>query len=239
MGKSHFYYGRNILREAIAAKVFIDIIHVEARAAYEFVESLPQLNRAQFKFEEGIPAPLRKEAHQGIAFRTNHEFYSPYSFERLRNFPFIVLCNHIEDVHNLGSIARCAAGFGAKIILHEEIGSASVTPGAVKSSAGCAFKLEFMKVPSIHGVAKTLKKNGFALAGLDISEKATSLYDWKPKFRLALVLGSEKKGIDPELRDECDELIRIPMAPNNRSLNLSNAVAVVTYEVWRQWEFAF
>ncbi len=56
-----------------------------------------------------------------------------------------------------------------------------------------------------------------------------------------LLFGPETRGLPSEILDSLphEQLIRIPMAPNNRSLNLSNAVAVVTYEVWRQWEFAF
>src|SRR5690606_27854180 len=110
------------------------------------------------KFEEGIPKSIKSEAHQGVAFKTSHEFYTRYAPEEFPNHQFVALCNHIEDVHNLGSIARCSAGFGASLVIHEEKKSASVTPAVLKASAGCAFGLKFMKAPDLLSAVNSLKK---------------------------------------------------------------------------------
>jgi 23S rRNA (guanosine2251-2'-O)-methyltransferase len=226
LGKSQIYYGRNILREAIKAKAFIDMIYVETKSAYDYVQSLPYIKEMTIKYEEGIPKSLQKENHQGLAFRSNHEFYVSYSIERLREFQFIVICNHIEDVHNMGSIARCAAGFGAQIIVHDETGSASVTSGVVKASAGCAFRIPFMKCDSLSSVARSLKKSGYQIVGLDVGEKTISLYEWVPKTPIVIILGSEQRGIDRDIRNQCDYLMKIPMENGFDSLNVSHAASI-------------
>lgn len=226
LGKSQIYYGRNILREAIKAKAFIDTIYVETKSAYDYVQSLPYIKEMTIKYEEGIPKSLQKENHQGIAFRSNHEFYEPYSIERLREFQFIVICNHIEDVHNMGSIARCAAGFGAQVIVHDETGSASVTSGVVKASAGCAFRIPFMRCDTLSSATKSLKKSGYQIVGLDVGEKTLSLYEWGPQTPVVIILGSEQRGIEREMRNQCDHLIKIPMETGFDSLNVSHAASI-------------
>jgi len=226
--RSQLYFGRNILREAVAARASLSTLYVETRAAYVFAEKTlgNGISHSNLKIEEGIPAELKNEAHQGIAFRTNHDFYSPFDINAAAKHRFIILCNHVENIPNLGSIARCAAAFGAGLIIHEDQRSASMTASAVKSSAGCAFRIQMMKVNSMLGVAHSLRQRSYSLVGLDISSKSIPLYSWKPKFPLALVLGSEGDGIETDLKELCDSLVNIPMEGGVESLNVSHAAGI-------------
>lgn len=220
------YFGRNILREALAVKALISEIYYDTDAARKFVESLSGVKAQKIVLKAGLPAAFKHQAHQGIVFKTTHSFYKPFSTAMLRQFPFVILCNQIEDIHNFGSIARCAAGFGAKLIIHEEKNSAELTPAAVKSSAGLAFRLTFVKVPSLLPVAKELAAQNFSVVGLDASKSAVSLFDWIPSFPLALILGSEGSGISAPLKSRCETLVRIPMQSSVESLNVSHAAAI-------------
>ena len=224
--KSHTLYGRHIFKEAIAANIPISTIWVETKSAYEFALKLLPSKYSQVRFEEGIPAKFKNEIHQGLVFQVGHSFYSRYSIEQVRKYDFIILCNHLENIQNLGSIVRCAAAFGAGLIIHEDKKSASMTMAAVKSSAGCAFKLNFMMVEEMADLAHLLKKSGYMIAGLDIDKKSIPLYDWQPRKPLALVLGSENEGIEENLRSECTHFIRIPMENNVESLNVSHAASI-------------
>lgn len=234
MGRiANLYFGRNILREALAAKISISEIFYETESAKKFLEALPAMRSQKTSLKSGLPTEVKNQSHQGVAFKTEHSFYIPYSAQDLRNFPFVVLCNQVEDVHNLGSIARCAAGFGAKLIIHEEKGSAELTAAAIKSSAGLAFRLSFMKVPHLTSVAKDLAQSGFHLVGLDVAKTSVSLFEWIPQFPLALILGSESDGIEPSVRARCETLVKIPTETWVESLNVSHAAAVAMSWAYR------
>lgn len=240
--KNPIYFGRNILQEAIQAGAVVEKIFIENPPAFEFVDQLlkktgAKLGRKDAPLEilKGLPPEVQKEAHQGVAFESSHPFYTRYDFERLKKHQFVILCNHIEDVHNLGSIARCAAAFGASLIVHEEKQSASVTPAVVKASAGCAFRVKFMKSPDLLRVIQALEQLQFKIAGLDLSERSLNLYDWKPKLPLGLVLGAEGEGIEEVIQKRCQELIKIPLQTGVDSLNVSHAAGVALSWAHRQF----
>jgi 23S rRNA (guanosine2251-2'-O)-methyltransferase len=223
---SRIFFGRNILREALAAKAEISEIYYETDSAKKFAESLGQVRTLKIPLKLGIPSEFKNQSHQGIAFKTSHRFYFSLSEINFRKFPFVILCNQVEDVHNFGSIARCAAGFGAKLIIHEEKNSAELTAAAMKSSAGLAFRVSFVKVPNLISAIKELNSAEYNIAGLDIGKNSVSLFDWVPLFPLALVLGSEGSGIAAPIKARCQNLIRIPMEPIAESLNVSHAAAI-------------
>lgn len=235
--KSTIYFGRNILKEALAAKIQIDEIFYDTEPAKKYVEGLKEFKKRPAPLRPELPKEVRQQNHQGIAFRTSHSFYETYRIENLKKFPIIILCNQIEDVHNLGSIARCAAGFGAKWIIHEEKKSAEVTAAVVKSSAGLAFGLRFSKVSNLQLVCKDLAQSGFHLVGLDVTPHAISLFDWVPTFPLALILGSESKGMESSIKAKCESLIRIPMETRVESLNVSHAAAIALSWIYRSNQF--
>ncbi len=225
------YFGRNVLKEALLSKVEIEEIFYENEAALKFINQLRLPSNIRIHAE--IPGPMKKYSHQGVVFRTTHSFYKSFDRLQLSQFPFVVLCNQVEDVHNLGSITRCAVAFGAKLIIHEEQNSAPMTAAAVKSSAGLAFRISFCKVSQLSSALPKLASSGFHIVGLDVGESALSLQDWIPQFPLALMLGSESDGIQPALRKKCESLVKIPMEKSAESLNVSHAAAIAM-----QWAYS-
>lgn len=222
------YYGRNVLKEALAVKAPISTVFVENKSAYEFVQgAFGSRGLEKIEIEEGIPPSLRSESHQGVAFRTQHRFYYPFSSEELATLPALVICNRLEDVHNLGSIARCAGAFGFAGIIHEETNSAELTPAVMKASAGLAFRMKFVKVKELPQALFTLKSFGFHITGLDVNKSSQDLKTWKPSGKPALVLGSEGLGLEPAVKAECHDFVKIAMAPKVESLNVSHAAAIV------------
>jgi len=226
------YFGRNVLREALIAKTPVEEIFYESEPALKFLESLKGLKSSSIKKTEGIPGSMNKYSHQGIVFRSSHKFYSDIASLALPKLPFVVVCNHMEDVHNLGSVIRCAAGFGAKLIIHEEKESASLTPAAVKSSAGLAFHLRFAKTANLPSTLQKLAQNGFHIIGLDAGARSLEMRDWIPQFPLALVLGSEGEGLSPAVQARCESLVRIKTEKILESLNVSHAAAIAM-----QWAY--
>ncbi|PIR21763.1 MAG: hypothetical protein COV44_11430 [Deltaproteobacteria bacterium CG11_big_fil_rev_8_21_14_0_20_45_16] len=220
------YFGRNILREALEAEVEISEIYYDTDAAFEFINSLKGVKTFGARLVKGLPAIIKNQAHQGVAFWTPHTFYRPLRDYPLNKQRFVILCNHVQDIHNFGSIVRCAVAFGAGLLIHEEKGSAELTAAAMKSSAGLAFRLSFCKVEHLSEATRALAKNGFRIIGLDAGNNAQVLRDWIPQFPLALVLGSEGEGISVGIKKYCESLVSIPMERAAESLNVSHAAAI-------------
>jgi 23S rRNA (guanosine2251-2'-O)-methyltransferase len=147
--------------------------------------------------------------------------------------PLLVVLDQIEDPQNLGAVIRTAEASGAHGVIIPERRSAGLTPAVAKVSAGALSHLPVAKVGNLRQAMDQLKKAGVWLLGLDVG--ATRAYwevDWRAP--VALIAGSEDKGLRPLIRDGCDELVALPMRGRVGSLNVSVAVGVVLYEIVRQ-----
>jgi 23S rRNA (guanosine2251-2'-O)-methyltransferase len=151
-----------------------------------------------------------------------------------RGEPPLVLClDQVTDPHNLGAIARVADASGATGVLVPEHRSASVTGAAVKASAGA---LEHVLVARCTNLANEIERvKGANLWSYAATERGT--VDWT-QVDLAdgalLVLGAEGPGIRPRVEAACDVLVRIPMAGEVASLNVSTVSAILAFEAVRQ-----
>ncbi len=147
---------------------------------------------------------------------------------------FIVVLDGIEDPHNLGALLRSADGAGVDGVVIPERRAVGVTGTAVKASAGAAEYVPIARVTNIARSIEDLKqKHNVWTVGLD--ERGGQLYDELDyNMNLALVLGAEGKGLHDLVRKKCDLLVKIPMAGEVSSLNVSVAGGIVMYEVARQ-----
>jgi len=147
--------------------------------------------------------------------------------------PFVVALDSIVDPHNFGAILRSAESFGAAGAIFPKDRSADINSTVVKTSAGATEYMEFCKVTNMAMAMKKLRAEGFHVIAAE-ADGETSLRDFQPSFPLAVVLGSEGKGVRPLVRKNCDEIVRIPLSGEVASLNVSAAAAVVFYEISRQ-----
>ena len=146
--------------------------------------------------------------------------------------PFLVILDGIEDPHNLGPILRSADGAGAHGVIIPKRRAVGVTGVVAKASAGAIEYVPVARVSNIPRTIEELKKQGFWIAALDMSE--TAYFNSDLKGRIALVVGNEGEGISRLVKEKCDFTVSIPMKGKVQSLNASNAAAVVMYEVLRQ-----
>ncbi len=143
----------------------------------------------------------------------------------------IVLLSGVQDPHNVGAIIRSAAAFGASAILMPQQNQSPITAAVIKSSAGMAFQIPLVTIPTVQVAISALKKKGFKAYALaankqNINEAAFA----SPS---VFVLGNEGQGIDKAIRAMCDETLSIPMHPKAESLNVA-AAAAVTLHAWSQ-----
>lgn len=148
-------------------------------------------------------------------------------------YPMLLLLDEITDPHNLGAIIRSAVCLGCDGIVIPRHNSAEINHTVLKTSSGAASKIKIAKETNLVNTIVYLKKHGYFIMGADAkADKFTFEKDFKKP--IALILGSEGKGIRDLLKKNCDELVRIPMTPGFDSLNVSVSAGVILYEAFRQ-----
>ena len=147
--------------------------------------------------------------------------------------PLVLILDGVTDPHNLGACLRTADAAGAHAVLIPKDRAAAVDGVVRKVAAGAA---EFVPVASVTNLARAidlLKERGIWVVGTD-GEAPQTLYEADLKRPLALVLGAEGTGMRRLTRERCDFLVRIPMAGQVESLNVSVAAGVALFEARRQ-----
>lgn len=146
--------------------------------------------------------------------------------------PFIIICDEIEDPHNLGAIIRTAEAAGADGIIIPKRRSASLNVTVFKTSAGAASRLPVARTSNLSAAIDLLKKNGVWIYGTDASGEDYTSADLRGS--IGLVIGSEGFGIGRLIREKCDFLLSLPMNGEITSLNASVAAGIFMYEAVRQ-----
>ncbi|MBQ1518911.1 MAG: 23S rRNA (guanosine(2251)-2'-O)-methyltransferase RlmB [Ruminococcus sp.] len=146
--------------------------------------------------------------------------------------PFIIICDEIEDPHNLGAIIRTAETSGADGIIIPKRRSASLNATVFKTSAGAANYVPVARVSNLASCIDMLKENGVWIYGTDASGTDYTQTDLTGS--CALVIGSEGFGISKLIQKKCDFMIKLPMLGKINSLNASVAAGIFMYEILRQ-----
>lgn len=154
---------------------------------------------------------------------------------KLPPFPeaaMLLLCDHIQDPHNLGAIIRSAEAAGACVVMFPKRRGALPTGTVVKASAGAALRLPMAMTGNISQTIRLLQEAGFWTVGLAMEAEVTLFKADMPP-RTAFVVGSEGEGLGRSVAKNCDELRHIPMSGETGSLNASVAAALAMFE-WRR-----
>ena len=146
--------------------------------------------------------------------------------------PFVILLDGVEDPHNLGAIIRTALCVGAHGLILPKRRAAALNQTVLVTSAGAAHYLPLARVANLGQALDELKKAGCWAVAADMDGQ--SLWQTDLKGPVALVLGGEGAGLSPLLKKRCDLVASIPMQGEIGSLNVSNAAAVMMYEILRQ-----
>ncbi len=145
---------------------------------------------------------------------------------------FVLILDGVTDPQNFGAVLRVCEGFGVDLVIIPEHESVGLTPAAVKASAGASEWVPVAQVTNLARALEALKKKGFWFYGAAMDGDRPQEIDFRGK--VALVLGSEGKGIRRNVLEHCDRVVTIPMAGRVESFNVATAAAVLCYEVARQ-----
>ncbi|MCM3444027.1 23S rRNA (guanosine(2251)-2'-O)-methyltransferase RlmB [Metabacillus halosaccharovorans] len=153
--------------------------------------------------------------------------------EQRGELPFLLLLDEIEDPHNLGSIMRTADAVGAHGIVIPKRRAVGLTATVAKSSTGAIEHIPVARVTNMARTIDELKEKGVWIVGTD-AKGADDYRNLDGKMSLALIIGSEGKGIGRLIKEKCDFLIKMPMVGHVTSLNASVAASLLMYEVYRK-----
>ena len=241
MEKNTEIYGIRSVIEAINSSKNIDKVFIQTGlkgALIGKLESLIRKNKINFSY---VPTQkldrLSKKNHQGVVARI-----SPIKFLTMDQFgeklaaiknPFVLILDQVNDVRNFGAIIRTAEISGVDGIIIQNSSSAPINSDTIKTSAGAIFNIPICKVNHI-------KDAIYHLQSLDISivsatEKSDkNIYDVDLKGPVAIIMGSDQKGISKSVLNLSDESVKLPVYGKIESLNVSVACGIFLYEVVRQ-----
>lgn len=176
---------------------------------------------------QGVVAVLLREARRD-------RYADPDDIlDSMTGTPLLVLLDGIEDPHNLGAVLRACECAGVDGVFIPEHRAAGINETVAKTSAGAVEYVKVSRVTNLVPLIDSLKQRGIRVIGVE-GGGATSYTDFDLTTPLALVFGSEGKGIRRLVLERCDAVISIPMRGHLNSLNVSVAAGVVLFEVIRQ-----
>jgi 23S rRNA (guanosine2251-2'-O)-methyltransferase len=175
----------------------------------------------------------RGAVHNGIVAEVSEAGYA--DFEEVvgrQSTRFVLILDGITDPQNFGAILRVADGFGVDLVVIPQHESVGLTPVAVKASAGASQWVAVAQVTNLARAIEALKKSEYWVYAAAAGGDPPDSIDFTG--RVALVLGSEGKGIRRNVLEHCDRVVTIPMTGHVDSFNVATAAAVLCYEVRRQ-----
>ena len=180
------------------------------------------------------------ELHQGVISSVippsilNEESFIQ-SITRFNQNSLILILDSIQDPRNLGACLRSANAAGVSHVIINKDGSAPINSLVHRTSVGAVNNLQIFHVTNLSRTIQQIKKRDIWVVGLD-GNTESSIYNVNLTGPIAIVVGSEGKGIRSLIKKNCDQIVSIPMAGNIESLNVSVATAIALFESKRQRE---
>lgn len=232
--------GRNAVSEALKSGRAIDTVWVsKGEHGGNLPALLAQCRKRDIPIKEVDSRKMDtlSQNHQGIlAFAACKEYASLEDlFQNAADkneSPFLVICDELEDPHNLGAVIRTAEAAGAHGVIIPKRRAVGLTATVYKASAGAVEYLPVARVTNLTDTIKELKKRGVWVYGLDMDGAQWCAGDLTGP--IAIVVGSEGRGIGRLVREQCDGILSLPMNGNVNSLNASVACGIALYEIARQ-----
>ena len=235
--------GRNAVTEALRSGRPIEALLV-ARSTDSSGRSFGQIialaREMNVTVKEVSPAKLDAMcggSHQGIAALTAVHAYATVddilaAAESKGEAPFVILCDGIEDPHNLGAIIRTAEAAGAHGVIIPKRRAVGLTWAVGKASAGALEYMPVARVANLSACIDDLKKRGLWIYCADMDGQLWCSGDLTGA--VGLVIGGEDSGVSRLVREKCDGVLSLPMKGSINSLNASVACAIIIYEITRQ-----
>lgn len=231
-------YGKNMVLEALRNKDKIKKVYL-TKNNLDLIEKYKQkISKIQISSIKELDM-LASGNHQGIVAEV--EEYGYVSLEEVikkhkddKNVSLAIL-DGLEDPHNLGAILRSADASGIDGIIIPKNRSVQLSSTVAKVSTGAIEYVDVIQVVNLVNTIKTLKENGYWIIGLELDGSVDyRKQDYTGK--IAVIVGSEGRGISKLVKENCDYLVNIPMVGHVNSLNASVSASILFYEILRNRE---
>jgi len=234
--------GKNPVIEALKSDREINKIWIAEGSQKGQMQQVIQLAKEARVLVQYVPKQkidqMVTENHQGVVAQVAAYKYAEVDdlfkrAEQRQETPFFLILDELEDPHNLGSILRTADAAGVHGIIIPKRRAVGLTGAVAKASTGAIEHVPVARVTNLARTIADLKERGIWVFGTD----AKGSQDYRKmdgSLPLALVIGSEGKGMSRLIRESCDFLIHLPMIGHVTSLNASVAASLLIYEVYRQ-----
>ncbi len=184
-----------------------------------------------------LDALCQGENHQGVAANVPaHEYSSVEDIlalaEERGEAPFIIICDEIEDSHNLGAIIRTAEACGVHGIIIPKRRSVGLNFAVAKTSCGALEYMKVARVTNLASVIEDLKSKNIWIYAADMDGQRWDKTDFSGG--AALVIGNEGSGVGRLIKEKCDVTVSLPMLGRVNSLNASVAAGIIMYEIAKQ-----
>ena len=233
--KEEIIYGKNAVTEALKAERPIDTVYLlkNAQGMNQIVALAKKQGIVIKDVSEDKLKALCGEKHGGTAAVMSAVTYCTVddileNAEKKGKPPFIIICDEIQDPHNLGAIIRTAEASGADGVIIPKRRSATVNSTVFKTSAGAAAWVKIARVSNLVDTIKTLKKHGVWVYGAEADGTPIDKADLSGA--VALVIGSEGFGLGKLVRENCDVVLSLPMFGKVNSHNASVCAGILMYE---------
>lgn len=240
--KSSLVIGRIAVIKALASGQQLDRIYLDTKAIGQDINEIKKLalqnavpvnyvpvaklNGFNITDHEGCVAQIAKVQYQNLQDVLSFVIENGDS-------PLLLILDGITDIRNIGGIARTAYCTGVHAIIIPDKGVGALNEDAILTSAGALEKIPICRVNSLMKAVDELHLNGIKVYASEMNA-AKNIAEVDFKEPCAIVMGSEEKGIYPALMKICDEKIKIPMAGDFESLNVSVATGIILYEAMKQ-----
>ncbi len=219
-------------------KVWIDNQRQDKRLA-TLIEQLKSLGLAAEKCDrKRLDKMADGKNHQGIVIEVempgvHSEKKKKHKVKTMSEMPLFLVLDQVQDPHNLGACLRTADAAGVHGLIITKDNSSGITPTVCKVASGAAETVPVYQVTNLARTLRWLKENNIWIMGTD-GETDQSVFRSDLKIPLALVMGTEGTGMRRLTREQCDFLVKIPMAGQVESLNVSVAAGIIMYEAYKQ-----
>ncbi len=230
---SEWIYGKNAVKAALETSKRIQCLYVDDKNRDLIDLAIKQKIRYKI-VTKPVLDKMVSGLHQGVVCEVlDYPLYELDTIlrEARKEYPILVALDGIEDPHNFGAILRIADATGVDGILLPKNRSVGLSGTVAKVSTGA---IEYVKVCEVTNLASTLealKKKGFWIVALELTQNAVSYTSMKYDMPLVLVVGSEGKGVSRLVLDRSDFQVKLPMVGHVNSLNASVSCGIMLYEI--------
>lgn len=233
---SVYIYGKNVVKQRINSRKNIKKLMLNKDNPDRELEKLAKMIGCEIKYCSSSELDGIYLGNQGVIAEI--EEYKVFSLEEVLNnigrLSTVVILDCLEDPHNLGAILRTADATGVDAVIIPKNNSVSLNATVAKVSTGAIETVKTVVVTNISQTIETLKKNEFWVYASELTDKSVDYRSVDYTGRVAIVIGSEGKGISRLVLKNCDQVISIPMVGVINSLNASVSAALLMYEILNQ-----